>query len=98
MAAALARCRKFHRDAAGRKHFSTGEACELVARLDCKAARFDAGRGAWRDAKAQDRRQPHLALAVFRSTQDHLQKKVCARRNKNELTSRWRADAGFESK
>ena len=75
MASALARCRKRHGHTTRRKHFAIGEAGELAARLDRGTAGFDARRGACRDAQAADRRQPHRALAVFRSTQDHVQKK-----------------------
>src|SRR5215472_8675395 len=96
MAAALARCWKCYGQAARRQHVSVGEAREVVACFDCKAAGSDPGRGLRDDAQARNPRQPQCAVEVFRSTPDHFQKKrVYARRNKNAPTSPGRADAGF---
>ena len=71
---------------------------EFLLRSDRRAAGLDLGRGRFGDGETKDCGQPQRGVAVLRSTQHQLQKKLCTRRSKSAQTWPARADGGCESK
>ena len=70
----------------------------ISAGADCRAAGHDAGRDRRGDAQTKDRWQPQRGVAVLRSAQHQLQKKLCTRRSRSARTWPAHAGAGCASK
>src|SRR5688572_26161821 len=99
MGAALERDQELRSEAAWRKHFSAGTACQAGACPGCRTTRPDAERDRCGTVEAKDSYQQECGLAVLPAARHHLQKKrVCGRPNNSAQTSPERAGAGYESR